>query len=405
MIGGTPLTEAAIATLDEYLQDRGELTVLRGPSAYRRVPARLLNPEQAPTARTSRYELDPLLRLPREGVAILPDVTLWEGGKMRLDDGRILAESLENPTSPPGSPPPPVPDRFMRQAITVCKQGNANYGHFLFEMLPRLGLNRELLPANVPIVLHRKSRAFAEPLLEAAGFGDHPRRWVSDVPIGIEQLHWPTRNSKAPLLLSPHIVPYLRSLPIATSDRPATRRLYVGRSDAPTRHLVNEDEVWAVLEPLGFEPIAPGHVTFAEQAEVFAEASMVVGICGAALSNMVFMPPGGTVVMLTPSEMAGYLFWDLACHCGHELEILWGPTVELHSDDARRHKHEDFRVDVALLAEAVERPRPPRDEIARAHDIRALPGFEMSVLDEPEVVGPSWWRPPFPVGGDRRPPG
>jgi capsular polysaccharide biosynthesis protein len=63
-------------------------------------------------------------------------------------------------------------------------------------------------------------------------------------------------------------------------------------------------------------------MSFEEQISLFAEASRVVAICGAGLTNMVFMPPGGTVVMVSPSSVPGVFFWDIA----HHRDIEFGST-------------------------------------------------------------------------------
>jgi hypothetical protein len=75
----------------------------------------------------------------------------------------------------------------------------------------------------------------------------------------------------------------------------------------------------------------------------------VVAVCGAALTNMVFMPPGGVVVMLLPSTMPGLFFWDIAHHRDIALSVMWG-RIE---DPSVRNKNADFRIDARMLADVV----------------------------------------------------
>ena len=59
------------------------------------------------------------------------------------------------------------------------------------------------------------------------------------------------------------------------------RRLFISRADATVRRLINEDEVYAALEPLGFELFVPGAHSFIEQVETFSNAECIVGPHGA----------------------------------------------------------------------------------------------------------------------------
>jgi capsular polysaccharide biosynthesis protein len=147
------------------------------------------------------------------------------------------------------------------------------------------------------------------------------------------------------------VFPCLRELGrrIAGEEAGSNRRLFVGRRDARTRQLLNDDETFAQLEPLGFERFSPGHEPFTEQVRAFAGAELVVAVGGAALTNMVFMPPGGTIVMIGPATMAGYFFWDLATHCDQQLIVMWGEN----EDPSAGGKNINFRVDADALGVVV----------------------------------------------------
>jgi capsular polysaccharide biosynthesis protein len=230
-----------------------------------------------------------------------------------------------------------------------------NYAHFLVEVLPRFLLDRGQLPGDAPILLHESARPAAADVLRVAGLDSARVEWIGRDPVGVGTLYWPTPNTLHPLHHSPRIFPRLRSLAEDQGCRPAHRRLYVSRADAPRRRLLNEDKVLEVLAPSGFECVVPGQMPFEEQVRTFAEADVVVGICGAGLANMVFMPPGGTVVMLSPSSVPGVFFWDIAHHLDIEFVALWGPNA----DPTDRGQHPDFRVDPGLLEDAVARVLKP----------------------------------------------
>jgi capsular polysaccharide biosynthesis protein len=74
------------------------------------------------------------------------------------------------------------------------------------------------------------------------------------------------------------------------------RRLYVSRSDAARRRVVNEPEIAALLEPLGFEVIVPGRMPYQAQVAAFKQASHVIAPHGAALAHLVLCPPDARIL-------------------------------------------------------------------------------------------------------------
>ena len=67
-----------------------------------------------------------------------------------------------------------------------------------------------------------------------------------------------------------------------------TRRLYVSRKDGLGRHVHNNDEVLALLKPLGFEEVVLSPLTVKEQMQLFADAEFIISPHGAGLLNGVF---------------------------------------------------------------------------------------------------------------------
>jgi capsular polysaccharide biosynthesis protein len=76
----------------------------------------------------------------------------------------------------------------------------------------------------------------------------------------------------------------------------AGRRLWISRARAGKRRIANEPALQAVLNRHGFETIYPEELSFAAQANCFSEATLIGGLHGAGLTNMLFMPPGTRVL-------------------------------------------------------------------------------------------------------------
>ena len=87
------------------------------------------------------------------------------------------------------------------------------------------------------------------------------------------------------------------------------RRLLVSRADAPTRRIVNEDALEALLAPHGFERIVPGRMPFAAQIAAFRDASHIVAPHGGGLGNLMFCAPGTEVLEILHPQ---YGTWSYA---------------------------------------------------------------------------------------------
>lgn len=104
------------------------------------------------------------------------------------------------------------------------------------------------------------------------------------------------------------------------------RRIYISRRLAATRHASNEAEVVALLSKKGFEDIVLEGLSFAAQVELFAQCEVIVGAHGAGLANVVFSPPGCTVIEITPEdcEPARRFFDNLSVGAGHHFVRVSG---------------------------------------------------------------------------------
>ncbi len=200
--------------------------------------------------------------------------------------------------------------------VLLCKKrGIGNYGHWMMEMLPKAHLvhnrlpelNARFLVAHAPGHLN-DSMAFSLSMLGI----DLARTLVAD------DTPWRFADLVVVDGLSEHGV-YMSPLALEAADAVARNvapagkdRLFVTRQATGFRRVVDEDALIAHAQARGYTMVEPGLLPLPEQVALFKGATRIVGTMGAAMTNIVFAPPGASVVTLTPAGMPDTFFWFIA---------------------------------------------------------------------------------------------
>ena len=143
---------------------------------------------------------------------------------------------------------------------------------------------------------------------------------------------------------------YTRSLfqnELINSPRSKARRFYVKRGNVKRRKVINEAEVITLLEQYGFESITMDGRTIGEQAQLFHQAEAVVAAHGAALTNLLFVPPGVKIIELIPYGYLNNCYYAMANYAKAEYFYLQGEKIQ-QSNDADKH-FLDIAVDIEKL--------------------------------------------------------
>jgi hypothetical protein len=202
-----------------------------------------------------------------------------------------------------------------------------NFTHSLVDCLPRLHLanaagftpatfDHVLLPRIPFPLLH-------EALLAALHIPEAKIRWA-DTGVGYrcEKLF---QTAHPCVDLAPAYPPWITTaLPagITLPHGSARRRIYLARGPG-RRSLINEAEVSALCAEFGFETVASSSLkTASDYIRLFSECSAVISPHGAGLTNVIFMPPGGTVVELSPSDWIRPYYYTLASGNGQRFAAL-----------------------------------------------------------------------------------
>lgn len=208
----------------------------------------------------------------------------------------------------------PQVERFDGSLLALATRGGGNsYYHFLLDVLPRWGIFEETMPGLEPdaIYLPRSTRYHRE-LLALSGLDQLPIVETGRA-TAVRADHLLVPSPSNPMEVAPRgMVEWVRrTFPAAeTADKPA--RIFVTRTGGRnTRRLLEEPELWPLLEERGFVRIDPGSMSVRDQIDHFAAAEVIVGVHGAALTNLVFARPGVKVLELFTSTYVKHCFWAI----------------------------------------------------------------------------------------------
>ncbi|KQY50150.1 glycosyltransferase family 61 protein [Nocardioides sp. Root140] len=200
--------------------------------------------------------------------------------------------------------------------LSLATRGTGgNYYHFVMDLLPRWGVHQEARPGDLPdhFLLSRGSR-YQEQLLGMLGLDAvstlQPAKHLALRPDTLLVPSMSNPDTMAP----PWTTRWLSTnLPPSAAASTLPDRIYITRGSARnTRRLVNEDEIFAVLERQGFVKIDCGALSVQEQIDHFAAASVIVAPHGAALTNLNFCSPGVRVLELFAPRYLNKCFWAIA---------------------------------------------------------------------------------------------
>jgi capsular polysaccharide biosynthesis protein len=195
--------------------------------------------------------------------------------------------------------------RFGGEAIWVVDDWSGAYFHWLTDVLSRLYTVRERARRSVLLLPHRfKGLQYVGPSLSP--FAVRRVEYINPGEVLIcDKLVVPTHTAPSGHY-NEEVISGVRELLVdyygGARGEAAGGRVYISRSKAPKRRVVNEEEVIGVLREFDFEIVHAEDCSFEQQVRVAAGARYLVSNHGAGLTNMLFMPPGASVLELRHRE-------------------------------------------------------------------------------------------------------
>lgn len=302
-------------------------------------------------------------------VALLEDVLLETGFGAIFEDrtSRLYIREVtdRNPANHPYLCAPPSADmRFFPmccpeptltfdEPFVLLGTDGGNFAHWLARNVLRFCLLEEAPPLRgLPLLVNQDLRKYQLELLELL---EVPRDRLLPAPpalIRCRAIHVPTS-----LRNHPHMrrgIDWLRRklAPLLAPAAAARELLFISRKDTRERVLLNEPELEDGLARLGFTIVVPGELTVREQIAAFSRARVVVGAHGAALTNIMFTPPGAAIVEITNTKtrhMNDFRF--IASQMGQAyVEIVSDRyPAEQRPEVANETQRHDFYVDIPTV--------------------------------------------------------
>lgn len=194
-----------------------------------------------------------------------------------------------------------VPRGRLGRAVLVTGVGLTNYAHWCLDILPQVAVAQARFPgARVLLPRYRAGRFILESL---ALFGLDPAL-LADAGEGSFEVEELTVFNASVFPTARHALQlgnraYARHLLDRAAVTPgAARRIFVDRPAPQRRTVINREPLLGLMERHGFERIDPGAMPVAAQAALFASATHVVGLHGAAMTNLIHCRPGTRVLEL-----------------------------------------------------------------------------------------------------------
>lgn len=211
-----------------------------------------------------------------------------------------------------------------RTLVLSVRGGGKNYHDWMTALVPRLKI---ALDADYKvddfdyILVNRLDDGFRTETLEKMGIplekvmqSDRERIWKLESVV-IPSLPYQDGFSRR------WAMEYVNAL-VGDTGRNEGERVYISRSDARLRKILNEDELITGLSSLGFKVVSFTGMTVSDQASIMRRARLIVAPHGAGLTNILFSPDHVDVVELHARDYYCSSFWWISSRKGNRHAVL-----------------------------------------------------------------------------------
>nr|WP_232366613.1 glycosyltransferase family 61 protein [Alteripontixanthobacter muriae] len=207
--------------------------------------------------------------------------------------------------------------KSVPRATWICERVYDNHSHWLTAHLPKLcllqdrgALGQVLLPERLTKTMETSLRLLG---LDPAQFQTFKPGEI----LNIQELTIVGSDRFRSELLRP-----VREKLAPPRGQVASKRVYISRSKAPRRRLLNEDQIWPLFAKAGFERYHMEDLDFAAQVQLMSKTQVLAAPHGAGLTNMIFCPPNSHVLEIAWLGFPNPNFYALACAMGLNYSLV-----------------------------------------------------------------------------------
>ena len=231
--------------------------------------------------------------------------------------------------------------------------GASNYAHWCLDLLPQIAVACTHFPASEVMVPGYAPLRFAAQSIEHFGLSASTPKALALGTYRIAELTVlnasVSGSARHGLQLGnrPYAEHLLRRRPAPQNER--TLRLFVDRPPPQRRSVINRAEFLGALARHGFEPIDPGRLDVTAQAAAFASASHVLGLHGAAMTNVIHCRAGTRVLEIHSPEhsMLSFAISALVTGCAYRAHL--GRSAAREGRLWHAPQDMDFLIDIEAL--------------------------------------------------------
>jgi capsular polysaccharide biosynthesis protein len=295
-----------------------------------------------------------------QSLVVIEDAVVRETvGFVRLPDGQVCLEGNWNREFVAEHPAyrrrlPYRRRRLQGNIYSLLSYWSQEYYHWFHDVLPRLHTSLPHLPSDTRYLINEQARPYQLESLKA--FGLTEAKLITQ-PDGcetlIERLWFATPLGHCCFSSGSALQAVRKRLVSLFSDSESlesSRRIYISRSQAKCRRILNEEELVSRLRPESFVILHCEDLSLREQVRLFSEAAILVGPHGAGLTNMLFARPGAFVLELAHAENTRVCYATLAAQLGHDYQRCAAQAVEPKGDDADLFADLDRTSEIVNLA-------------------------------------------------------
>jgi capsular polysaccharide biosynthesis protein len=250
--------------------------------------------------------------------AIIANLSIFKGMSLSNDNGEIIQYKLIDLFRIRFFWPR-ISLRSDLRYLVIHNIFSHTYYHWLVEALPRLFLLKDEIPSSVLMLPSNHDQKFHLESLKL--FGVRQTEMLKDrtrysVPKIITSTQIGRIANYHPTVLN-QMVQYMKRE--AHKDIDLGQRIYVSRSRASRRKIINESQVEDCVKKAGFTVVHFEDYSFIQQISIMHHCRFLVGLHGAGLVNMIFMKAGGRILELRKYDSGeNYFYFGVSATVGHD---------------------------------------------------------------------------------------